>query len=886
MGGRWRVDTLVGTGGMANVYAAREGSQWSAVKIMRADCASNPRLVSQFEVEGRVMARLSHPNIVSVDVAGTLDDGTPYLVMELLRGVPLDRLTQQRGALPVDEALIIIDQVLDALALCHSNDIVHRDLKPANVFVTQEGVVKLLDFGVARVPGEPDAAELSGSRLGTPAFMSPEQALNASVGLDGRSDIFAVGATLYALLSGKRIRDTDEGDEAFIMAATTPPSSLARAAPRLPLSVIRLVDRALAWSPGDRFQTVEEMSDAVRATLEVGTEAQDASARDERRASLKQSLGNVVARDDEALDPDTHKEKARALRELFRLTGAVFGTANQYAWEHDQTQSRRRALFESLTAMLAVWPAGLGWIVRPYGFDFGGESVWEPGSGTDDVPYNLFSSGYRTIRFVPGVTADELDEFLQLMQTDPVNGLPPEDDLGTVFVERGFPHIVVQLVTAFDMDLLRDHLDLQSQLAQLRAEIAGQVQADFDDRASVAGLVAEVGEAGLKEADAIAISFEAGALEQLATGQARLVSEERVRDYARRFTDEADAVDDRTWRVLAEGVVDGLQRGDLELVEEPFVELVAEYVEAGASAKLIELTGGMLHYLPDEAVGPFIGALYTPAALSLLGRAMIAEASRGAEAVGCGAIVAAVVSHAPRACYPAILRLFADTFGTLTAEALRGRVERDAAGNEASLGEVLERAPLALANELIPLLAGSDREQQAHRALQRAAKNPAPAVRLAALPHLLTQPSEGVLAEIVTLASHKQPDVRMSTIKTLSDFRVTVAGPRLLPILASDELHDRPLLERQALLKYLFTASPLETERAAAELTRRAGLFGDKKTDPTRVLAIQLLGEYGTTSVSVEAATACLGRAWWNPRELREAATVALDRLQARGVKG
>src|SRR6202042_2540683 len=161
------------------------------------------------------------------------------------------------------EGLWIAAELLDVLKGFHEQGIVHRDIKPANIFITRENVVKLLDFGVARMREASGEATRAGTALGTPSFMAPEQAMGLADGVDGRADIFSVGATLYALLSGQRLHQGRTDNEAFILAATTPAPSLARVAPDLPVEVIGIVDKALAWDKRSRFDNATHMREEI-----------------------------------------------------------------------------------------------------------------------------------------------------------------------------------------------------------------------------------------------------------------------------------------------------------------------------------------------------------------------------------------------------------------------------------------------------------------------------------------------------------------------------------------------------------------------------------------------------------------------------------------------
>jgi serine/threonine protein kinase len=267
--GKYRLDTLLGVGGMASVYAAthRNGAR-VALKILHPEFAREDAIRRRFLREGYVANKVDHPGRVAILDDDVTDDGEPFLVMELLEGETLQQLWKRhQRKVPVAEAVRIAAAVLETLAPFHEQKIVHRDLKPANVFITSDGTVKLLDFGVAQLREGGEALTRAGTALGTPSYMSPEQAMGKSDQLDGRSDVFSVGATLYAILSGKRLHHGRSDNEAFILAATQPAPSLARAAPDLPVEVIALVDRALSWDRRKRYQTVHEMRDACRAVL-------------------------------------------------------------------------------------------------------------------------------------------------------------------------------------------------------------------------------------------------------------------------------------------------------------------------------------------------------------------------------------------------------------------------------------------------------------------------------------------------------------------------------------------------------------------------------------------------------------------------------------------
>jgi eukaryotic-like serine/threonine-protein kinase len=268
--GKWRLERLLGVGGMAAVFEAthRNGNQ-VAIKILHPDLTGFDEIRERFLAEGYAANRVSHPGVVTVRDEGTTDDGAVFLVMDLLRGKTLaERLERAGEPLRVAEVLEIASQLLDVLVQAHARGIVHRDIKPENVFLTRDGRVRLLDFGIARVEAQARThATQLGTTLGTPAFMPPEQALGRWTELDGRSDLWALGATMYLLLSGKPVREPGSVTEQLLGAMTRPVASLGEVAD-LPRAVVAVVDRALAFDREGRFPDARSMQLAVRAALD------------------------------------------------------------------------------------------------------------------------------------------------------------------------------------------------------------------------------------------------------------------------------------------------------------------------------------------------------------------------------------------------------------------------------------------------------------------------------------------------------------------------------------------------------------------------------------------------------------------------------------------
>jgi len=274
--GPYEIVSSIGAGGMGEVYRARDPKlgREVAIKVLPAHLSANPEALARFEREAKAVATLSHPNILAIFDFGA-HEGTAYAVMELLEGETLrERLGQ--GALGLRKALEIGAQVAQGLAAAHDKGIVHRDLKPDNVFVSKDGAVKLLDFGLAR-QGAPSAQGDDthsptvsrytdpGTVMGTVGYMSPEQVRGAPV--DHRSDIFSFGALLYEMLGGRRAFQRDTAAETMTAILKEEPADLGSQAAGLPPGLERIVGHCLEKRPEERFQSARDLAFDLQALM-------------------------------------------------------------------------------------------------------------------------------------------------------------------------------------------------------------------------------------------------------------------------------------------------------------------------------------------------------------------------------------------------------------------------------------------------------------------------------------------------------------------------------------------------------------------------------------------------------------------------------------------
>ncbi|HEX9285664.1 MAG TPA: serine/threonine-protein kinase, partial [Thermoanaerobaculia bacterium] len=296
--GPYEIVASLGAGGMGEVYRARDTKldREVAIKVLPEKLAQDAAALARFEREAKAVAALSHPNILGIYDLGR-DDGIAYAAMELLHGETL-RERLEEGSLPQRKAIEYGLQIAHGLAAAHEKGIVHRDLKPENVFVTAEGRVKILDFGLAKVAStQPDetrsptvAATEPGTVMGTVGYMSPEQVRGKAA--DHRSDIFSFGAILYEMLSGDRAFRGESAAETMAAIAQKDPRELTESGGRFPPSIERILRHCLEKRPEERFDTAHDLAFALETAMGApSATTQVAPAVAEKSGWLKPALG-------------------------------------------------------------------------------------------------------------------------------------------------------------------------------------------------------------------------------------------------------------------------------------------------------------------------------------------------------------------------------------------------------------------------------------------------------------------------------------------------------------------------------------------------------------------------------------------------------------------
>jgi len=262
--GKYRIERELGRGGMGVVYKGFDPivERTVAIKTIRLDVENAEELVTRLKREAKSVGHLEHTNIVTLYDAGEAG-GLFYLAMQFIKGETLqDRIDRQRW-FPLKEICELFRQICAGLGYAHEHGVIHRDIKPANIMITNEGVVKLTDFGIAKLANT--GMSTSGLIVGTPSYMSPEQALGKP--LDGRSDIFSLGSILYELTTGEKAFPGQNVTTVIYKIVHEPPTPIAVLQPGLDPEVEALVSKALAKTPEQRFQTCSELSTALELYL-------------------------------------------------------------------------------------------------------------------------------------------------------------------------------------------------------------------------------------------------------------------------------------------------------------------------------------------------------------------------------------------------------------------------------------------------------------------------------------------------------------------------------------------------------------------------------------------------------------------------------------------
>lgn len=349
--GKWCVEGLLGAGGMGTVFRARHvrNGREVALKVLHPTVGADRGARERFLHEGYAANRVGHEGTVQVLDDGVAREGA-YLVMELLRGSPIDRLAEANNeVLPLATVLTLMDAALSILATAHDKGIIHRDFKPENLFLTEDRELKMLDFGLARVKETSGGMRLTatGVPMGTPAFMPPEQALAHWDEVDARSDVYAVGASMWTLLTGALVHEARSAPELLVKASTQQAASILTVCPSLPPRIAAVIDRSL------RFDRMQRFADARAMKLALSQAVHESG-------MAFAPLRNVPVSGAGIFDPSENPTTPKV------IAGAVPPTATVAPITSDSQSGRRKTRLQAVT--LVAIALGLGALVGLFAY--------------------------------------------------------------------------------------------------------------------------------------------------------------------------------------------------------------------------------------------------------------------------------------------------------------------------------------------------------------------------------------------------------------------------------------------------------------------------------------------------------------------------------------
>ena len=899
--GKWTLESLLGVGGMAAVYAAQHrNGQRSALKILHAEYAREKLVCERFLREAYVSNTVNHPACIKVVDDDMTEDEEPFLVMELLEGETVRDAWKATGrVMAVPQVLHIADRVLDCLAACHAVGVIHRDLKPANLFLTTTGDVKVLDFGVAQMRSATTERTAAGTALGTPAYMSPEQAMGLVDQLDGRADLFSVGAMIHALVTGQRLNNGRTEQEALVMAATTPAPSVARIAPHLPIVVIALIDKALAWDRRNRYGDAREMQAAVNEALDVIVGPREAPPpqapppRPRMKSGLNldmhaphasppisaqhaQTVGRIpvaaiAGAPIEAPVPENDPRVEKA-RDLFRHVDRVLPNVRQLGWDHPSTERAMRTTFEAFAH--AIGPGKelreLALTVRPYSLMSLGHEVWEPASPFDGVPYNLFACGMRTLTIEAGMTMDELRSFLGLLLTDPVRDLPPEDDLASAFWERGLPHVKYEVVDAF-------------------AEgDAAEREAFYDAADEVEHLAAPAAEAALRasgiEARAMAVSTDRSALQNGVSAKASspMALDDVVRAvFATQLEMTREKWSERYVDALVEGYLDAAGNRDAPLVLASLRKSAADLVVAGRLRLIATMHDALVHRLSQRVAGEDFARLSAALTNALFGADTLELTLKRLETEPSEvAIFEPILSALWAAELPTTLSALSAAAAGPLRDMLHRYVERVLPGHEVEVAGSIAGLDPEVACALVRVL-GRAGTPEAKRALGQLASSDDVTVRIEAKV-VLASSADQVHGELIALLENASALVRMAAERAIARHSLKQAWPAIARQVRAPNFHELGADERRELLRTLIALSPDRGEPIALELVKKGGVFTSEDRETSRVLAAEALGALSRSQSTAAALREVAQTRWGTSDETRAASATAAKEITGR----
>lgn len=918
--GKWRLDALIGIGGMAAIYAAthRNGSM-AAIKLLHPEVSSNTEIRSRFLREAYIANKVGHPGTVRV-LDDDVDEETKaaYIVMELLQGDSASRKAELNGgALSIQETLDIADQTLQVLESAHANNIIHRDIKPDNLFVTNEGKIKVLDFGIARLREGHIEKTQTGMVMGTPSYMAPEQAMGRWSEVDARTDLFAVGATMFTLLTGLPVHEAETVGEMHVAAATRQARSLGRVFENAPFPLVRLVDHALAYDRENRFPNAAAFrSDLAKVREAIGVSDRSAQIAEQLQPALPPTMIEGQAAVEKRLDIEKYRDTfdpsesteqdIENLIHVFTLIERALIAETQYSKAHPETKRRFEEAFRETASALMSCDGALAWNLTAYSFYIQDKTIWEPNEPLNRIPYQLFSDGVRTIGFVPGLDQDEFMQWLRVMTIDPVTELAPEDDLVTLLWDACFEHVFYQAIDSFAEGDQQE----RARFEQRRQEIISNAH-DFDleevsrcwrqqkqapdEAAESADQKSNRIKNYLLSLDSTDVEAAARAAnleirdrkEELQAIDILKTDESTIMLLAARLEFDHGAISERFVIAASQAFITSAKVGNSGMVSVPLRNAV-DSVAKDSVLKAVEMVT-LLRDATDVKGNPqetesLRAQLISEVVSAETFRDLLvqAPAEENPTFTQYTTALLEVLTGVAATHFDVLLENLPDIEAKTIRKLLLGVIGESARGNERAIGQLILKADVDLGLALVRILAEIN-AKEAKEAIADATRSPHPLVRIEALGHIEGASGDKLRTELRALLDDRDPKVRLAALIAMKEYTITAAGPFLVLRMQSGRFFKLPFDERKQSFETLVTLRAKRAEEVCVNLLSKTGIFSTKSVRETHELAARLLGEIASTNQSLYLLED-ISRSGklQNCEAVRRAASQALERISQR----
>ncbi|NQW62965.1 MAG: protein kinase [Deltaproteobacteria bacterium] len=872
----YRLDALIGDGSITRVYLGtdRRGAQ-VAVKVLDSRHARDPRMRWRFFRDASISDQISHPASLKYLRKDVTREGDPFVVVELIRGAHGAAIISDGSAgLSAVTVAYLGHRAADFLAAAHARRILHRGVSPECIVITNTGRLRVTGFAGAFV-AEEQAEQNSPDLITAPsAWRAPELVGLCATPGDPRSDVFGLAATLYSLLTGHPPKVwTEEGWQFSLEAEQL---ELA-AGPTL----AHILLQGLSESPLGRQPSCAILRDQLADFLAAEGAPVVTGETHPAEAALAEIGAKFAAaeRDIQSIDAKSW-ETASNLRDLFRMVEHTLYSMHRHGWEHAETESRVAGLLKSLRAIVGEDVDGVHWQVRPYSFEFNGDSVWEPAPPHDAVPYNLFDAGFRELSLLPGFDEEELRSWLTWLYINPSVELAEEDDLATAFWNLELPHARAKLVSAVILQDLKEFEVLDRELSEMQTEALATLRESIQTR---------MRKLGAKQEQA-APSRRLGATDfDISSRPAAVAIPEEMLAILRDelFDSEAelgDALEHHLGRTLLAVIVDAGRHNDEASIIGHLDNLLEDWARQKAWRRILRLHSSLLRHDPEgQAAAPLLARFLEPAILAAVLRGVSSDPDPEIQ-VPIRLMLESLhtlLEQADDGCFEEVLEAVKRCGLPDALDMLLHHISRFSEGRETAIAAILPDVFPALGVGLIRVLAMHPTRASLN-ALLAAYANGAPHVRLEAMDVRARLLPQEVTEELRPLLDDRDPRVRARAHEIARKAKLFGLASTVMEKLNGLSFHDMPLVDRHALVTTLFTIAPEQAEAFCIELAATHGFLENQSLDVSRKLAVDLLAEHARTTQAIEAIKDAAKGRWWNAPELQAAAKEAVIKLTAR----